>query len=134
MQLFTQLGYYLHNNNSIIIVDQGGRFPRILCNSASKRPNIGRWIIPSGSTLTTSDANYAVHKQGGSTFPSFISLEVKVSVAASSSQHGLYVCHIPDENGVEQTLHTWVFPRTYSGETMCTNMFTVTNYICSNID
>ena len=61
-------------------------------------------------------AIYAVHRQGGSTFLSFIYLQVKDSVAASPSQHGLYVCHIPDENGVEQTLHTWVFPGTYSGE------------------
>ena len=126
MQLFSQSGYYyLHRNNSIIIVDQGGRFPTILCNSASKSPNIGRWITPSGTSLTKSDTSgtYAVHRQGGSTLPSFISLQVKNSVAASSSQHGLYVCHIPDENGVEQTLHTWVFPRTYSGETQCVQVY-----------
>ena len=111
--------YYRHRNNSIIIVNQNGRFSTLLCNSASKSPNIGRWITPSGSTLTTSDTSYAVHRKGGSTFPSFISLQVRDSVAASLSQHGLYACHIPDENGVEQTLHTWVFPRTYSGETKC---------------
>ena len=129
MQLYSQTNhYYLHRNNSIIIVDQGGRFPTILCNSASKRPNIGRWITPSGSTLITSDNIYAVSRQGGNIFPSFVSLQVKGSVAASPSQHGLYACHIPDERGVEQTLHTWVFPRTYSGEinSVCTSMFTPT--------
>ena len=104
------------SNNSALIADSAGQIGTIYCHSASEQPHIGRWISPAGNDITfTSMDVFDVGLQSGS-FHSYTTLTTN-SFSLSDADQGVYSCQIPDENGIQNTLHIGIFPHGYAGKT-----------------
>ena len=59
------------SNNTGLEADSQHQIGRISCHSASREPNIGRWIAPNGHDITFSaDDNFIVDFHSGD-FPSY---------------------------------------------------------------
>lgn len=66
---------------------------------------MGRFIAPNGNDITNDSSIVTL---GNITDPGFLSLELRNTTYLSVNQ-GVYSCVIPDENGVQQYLHTGVY-------------------------
>ena len=86
-------------------------------DSASEQPHIGRWISPAGNDITfTSTDAFDVGLHSGS-FHSYTTLSLSNGFSLSSADQGVYSCQIPDENGIQNTLHIGLYPHGYAGKT-----------------
>ena len=104
------------SNNSALIADSAGQIGTIYCHSASKQPHIGRWISPAGNDITfTSEDVFDVGLQSGS-FHSYTTLTTN-GFSLSVADQGVYSCQIPDENGIQNTLHIGIYPHGYASKT-----------------
>ena len=104
------------SNNSALIADSAGQIGIIYCHSASEQPHIGRWISPDGNNITfTSTDAFDVGLQSGSFIYSYTTLAIKNRYSLSGANQGVYSCQIPDENGIQNTLHIGLYPREYAG-------------------
>ena len=77
---------------------------------------IGQWFSPSGSEITQSSSGTFTVVRGGGNIPSYIGLRLRAGRSFSTSEEGIYTCLIPDENGVQQTLHVGMYHHGYIGE------------------
>ena len=76
------------------------------CQSANSGSNVGLWYYPNGTQVPLFDGNFG--QSNGAPRPlfskRFIGQIALARRAGLSSYEGLYICIIPDENGVNQTL------------------------------
>ena len=77
--------------------------------------NVGRWLSPEREdiTLHPTDDFIIVFNEGQ--FPSYNIFALLPSSSFSSADEGVYTCLVPDENGVEQTLHIGIYSGGYPG-------------------
>ena len=54
--------------------------------------------------------------RGGGNYPSYVGLQLRAGWSLSTSNEGVYTCLIPDENGIQQTLHIGIYHYGYYGE------------------
>ena len=105
------------SNNSALIAASAGQIGTIYCHSASEQPHIGRWISSAGNDITfTSTDAFDVGLHSGS-FHSYTTLSLSNGFSLSSADQGVYSCQIPDENGIQNTLHIGLYPHGYAGKT-----------------
>ena len=118
--LFTGVGIFVNNNpatnNSAILADTNNQTGVIYCNSGSKRDGIGQWFSPSGSEITSSGGGTFTIVRGGGNIPSYVELKLRPGRSFSTSDVGIYACHIPDENGIQQVLLIGIYHSNYIGE------------------
>ena len=104
------------SNNSALIADSAGQIGTIYCHSASEQPHIGRWISPAGNDITfTSTDGFDVDFHSGSFIYSYTTLALSSGFSLSSADQGVYSCQIPDENGIQNTLHIGIYHHGYAG-------------------
>ena len=103
------------SNDSALIADSAGQIGTIYCHSASEQFHIGRWISSAGNDITfTSTDAFDVGLHSGS-FPSYTTLAISNGFSLSVADQGVYSCQIPDENGIQNTLHIGLYPHGYEG-------------------
>ena len=73
------------------------------CQSAMNINSIGSWQLPDGSTVTDDLNADPIHMANR---PGQVGLLRSAGIGKSPYQ-GMYVCTIPDENGINQTLVVW---------------------------
>ena len=104
------------SNNSALIADSAGQIGTIYCHSASKQSRIGRWISPAGSDITfTSTDAFDIGLHSGSFIYSYTTLALSNGFSLSGADQGVYSCLIPDENGIQNTLHIGIYHHGYAG-------------------
>ena len=102
-------------HNTALIANSSHQIGAISCHSASRERHIGRWIAPSGEDITFSSTDiFSVDLRSGD-FPSYASLSLLPGEEFSASEDGVYSCVMPDENGVEHTIHIGLYHTGYSG-------------------
>ena len=105
------------SNNSALIADSAGQIGTIYCHSASEQSHIGRWISPAGNDITfTSTDAFDVGLHSGS-FHSYTTLALSNGFSLLGADQGVYSCQIPDQNGIQNTLHIGIYPHGYAGKT-----------------
>ena len=103
-------------NNSIIQSGNIGNFGTLLCLSGSRTANVGRWITPQGRDTTYNMTDIFDVSVGGMDNPGNINISLEAGQSLGSSHQGVYACIIPDERGVEHTLHVGIYPPTFSSK------------------
>lgn len=53
---------------------------------------------------------------GGGHFPAYVGLQLRANRSLSLFDEGIYTCIIPDENGVQRTLHTGIYRHGFLGK------------------
>ena len=103
------------SNNSALIADSAGQIGTIYCHSASQQPHIGRWISPAGSDITFASRDaFDIGLHSGLLY-SYTTLALSNGFSLLSVNQGVYSCQIPDENGIQNTLHIGIYPHGYAG-------------------
>ena len=107
------------SNNSALIADSAGQIGTIYCHSASEQPHIGRWISSAGNDITfTSTDAFDVGLQSGSFIYSYTTLTLSNGFSLSGADQGVYSCQIPDQNGIQNTLHIGIYSHGYEGQSI----------------
>ena len=96
------------SNNSVLLADRNNQIGTIYCSSGSQATGIGHWFAPNGDAVTQSGSSFSVVRGGGS-FPAYVGLQLRANQPLSISDEGIYTCIIPDENGVQRTLHVGIY-------------------------
>ena len=52
---------------------------------------------------------------GGGNSPAYIGLQLRANQSLLASDEGTYTCIIPDENGIQRTLHVGIYRYGYYG-------------------
>ena len=73
------------------------------CQSSMNVNNIGSWKLPNGNAVSDDLEFDPVHMAKG---PGQVGLLRSIGIGSSPYQ-GMYICTIPDEKGVNQTLVVW---------------------------
>ena len=86
--------------------DYDGTNDALWCQSANNGSNIGLWYYPNGTQVPLFTGNFGINNDAPSPlfskrFTGQIALERNYGIRG---YEGLYICIIPDENGVNQTL------------------------------
>lgn len=114
------VGIFANNNpvlnNTAVLADNNNQTGVIYCNSGSKIAGIGQWFSPSGVEITQGSGGTFTAVRGGGNIPSFIGLQLRAGRSFSASDEGIYMCLIPDENGIQQVLQIGLYLRGYIGE------------------
>ena len=104
-------GFYDRDRGSELPNDDTGRHDGLndglWCQSAMNVSGIGIWILPNGSDIPNDPSAQRIHMTER---PGQVGL-LQVAWTSLSRQptlEGMYTCIIPDENGVMQTLVSWV--------------------------
>ena len=105
-------------NNSIIRSGNIGNFGTLLCLSGSRTADVGRWIVPQGRDSTYNMTDIFDVSVGGMDNPGNINISLEAGQSLGSSHQGVYACIIPDERGVEHTLHVGIYPPTFSSKSL----------------
>ena len=103
------------SNNSAFIADSENQIGVIYCHSASRESDIGQWISPAGNDITSTLTDSFEVAHFSETLPSYTTLQLIQASSLGTVHQGIYSCVIPDETGVEQTLHIGLYPNTYTG-------------------
>ena len=96
-------------NNSIVQTTSSNSIGQLQCLSASKSANVGQLLAPDGSDITNDSSIVTI---GSITDPGFVSLELQSFLP---NNQGVYTCIIPDENGIQQYLHTGIYSGRFNG-------------------
>ena len=73
------------------------------CQSAMNVSGIGRWMLPNGNPVSD-DLNYnPIHMARSNGQVGLL----RSTGIGTSPYEGIYICTIPDENGIIQTLAVW---------------------------
>lgn len=104
------------SNVSSVLADRNNQVGTIYCSSGSQTSGIGQWFAPNGVAITQNGGGSFTVVHGGGNFPSYIGLQLKTSRLFSAFDEGVYTCIIPDENGVQQTLHAGLYRYGYYGK------------------
>ena len=124
--IFTDYGIYVFRgsprgnfeNNSCVVSDNPGgndfRF-RIFCRSDSMSGNVGDFIGPDGTPLTSNSFFDIARRQPGE-----ISMENRVGSknALTASQQGVYTCRIPKQSGEIGYINVGVYPSGFNSESL----------------
>ena len=103
------------SNNSALVADTLGAIASLDCHSASTQTNIGQWVSPSGSDITSvANDDFDVVFMNGD-FLSYSRLQLVPGASFSSANEGVYSCFIPDENGIQQNVHVGIYSNGYPG-------------------
>lgn len=95
-------------NNSVLLADRDGQTGTIYCSSGSRTNGIGQWSAPNGVVIAQNSGSLSVVRGGGN-FPAYVGLQLRVNQSLSQSDEGVYTCTIPDENGIQRTLHVGLY-------------------------
>ena len=98
-----------------MLADASNQIGTIYCSSGSQTSGIGRWYAPNGAEITQNSGSSFTVVRGGGNFPSFVGLQLKTGRSFSVFGEGVYTCVIPDETGIQQTLHVGLYRRGYYG-------------------
>ena len=98
------------------MADANNQIGTIYCSSGSQTSGIGQWFAPNGAEITQNSASSFTSVRGGGNFPSYAGLQLKTGLSFSTSDEGVYTCVIPDESGIQQTLHAGLYRRGYFGK------------------
>ena len=107
------------SNNSVLLTDRNDQTGTIYCSSGSRAANIGQWLAPNGAPITQGSGALTVVRGGGS-YPAYAGLQLRANQSLLQSHEGVYTCVIPDEDGVQQTLHIGIHRYGFYGM----------NYVC----
>ena len=103
------------SNNSVILSDRDNQIGTIYCSSGSRSSGIGQWYAPNGVAVTGSSTLFSVIRGGGN-FPAFVGLQLKANQSLTEFHEGVYTCIIPDEKGVQRSLHVGIFRYGFRGK------------------
>lgn len=106
-------------NNSIVQLSRTGNIGQLQCISASTSADVGQIIAPNGTDITNDSSTVTI---GDIADPGYISLELEDIVPTNQ---GIYRCIIPDEDGVQQTLHIGLSYGPFNGTFNFINLFTI---------
>ena len=98
------------SNNSILHANSMGRISQLLCLSGSKEANVGLWIAPDGTDITTTSDDPFNVTIGGSYNPGSVNIQTpSTNPSLSSADEGVYTCSIPDESRNVNYLHIGIY-------------------------
>lgn len=97
------------SNVSTVLADRNSQIGTIYCSSGSRTSSIGQWFAPNGAEITQSGSGSFTVVRGGGNFPSYVGLQLKTGRSFSVLDEGVYTCVIPDETGIQQTLHIGLY-------------------------
>ena len=106
------------SNVSTVIADTNNQIGTLYCSSGSQTNGIGQWFAPNGVEITQNSGGSFTMVRGGGNFPSYVGLELKAGRSLSMFDEGVYTCVIPDESGIQQTLHVGLYRHGYYGMNM----------------
>ncbi len=106
------------STNSVLAADRNNQIGTIYCSSGSRSRGIGQWLAPNGAAITQSGSMLSVVYGGGGSLPAYVGLQLRANQSLSSLDEGLYTCTIPDENGIQRTLHAGIYRYGYNGMTL----------------
>ena len=96
-------------NNSFITANVSGMIGHLDCSSGSMTSNVGRWIAPNGEDITYSNIDPFDVTVGSANDPGHLSIQQASGHFLTASFQGVYTCTIPDEIGVERSLHVGLY-------------------------
>ena len=99
-----------------MIADSSGRIDDLQCISASTTPNVGRWIAPNGQNITFTTGDAFDVTVGGQNNPGYLRIAIVPGESLGRLDEGVYACVIPDETGVEQTIHVGIYLNDFNGK------------------
>lgn len=102
------------SNNSILLADRNNQIGTVYCSSGNRSNGIGQWFAPNGAALPQSGSTLSVVRGGGS-YPSYVGLQLRANQSLTVSDEGIYTCVIPDENGIQKTVHVGLYRFGYNG-------------------
>jgi hypothetical protein len=102
------------SNNSVLLADRNNQIGTVYCSSGSRSGSIGQWLAPNGATIAGRGTSLSVVRGGGN-YPAYVGLQLRANQSLSPSDEGVYTCRIPDENGVQKTLHVGIYRYGYYG-------------------
>ena len=79
-------------------------------------PNVGCFISPSGQDISDTPSMPFDITVGGQDDPGYIILSVAPDQKVRGSDSGIYTCFIPDEAGVEQTIHVGIYGNNFNSK------------------
>lgn len=97
------------SNISTVLADRNDQIGTIYCSSGSQAGSIGQWFAPNGMEITQNGGSSFTVVLGGGNFPSYVGLQLKSGRSLSVYDEGVYTCVIPDENGIQQSLHVGLY-------------------------
>ncbi len=103
------------SNNSILLADRNNQIGTIYCSTGFQINGIGQWLAPSGAAITQSGSSSFSMIRGGGNFPAYVGLQLRANHSLSSVDEGIYTCTIPDENGIQKTLHIGIYRYGFHG-------------------
>ena len=106
------------SNNSIVIADSAGRIDGLQCISASTTPNVGHWIATNGQNITFTTGDPFDVTIGGQNNPGNLEIAIVPGESLGGLDEGVYACVIPDETGVEQTIHVGIYLNNFNSKCM----------------
>ena len=106
------------SNNSIVIADSAGKIDDLQCISALTTPNVGRWIAPNGHNITFAIGDPFNVLIGGQNNPGYLRIATVPGESLAGLDEGVYACVIPDETGVEQTIHVGIYLNNFNSKCM----------------
>ena len=101
------------SNVSTVLSDTNNQIGTIYCSSGSQTIGIGQWFAPSGAEISQNGGGSFTVVHGGGNFPSYVGLQLRAGQSFSVFDEGVYTCVIPDENGIQQTLHIGLYSHGY---------------------
>lgn len=117
--MYTGVGVFANDNpvsnNSVLLTDRNYQTGTVYCSSGSRAANIGQWLAPNGVAITQSSGALTVVRGGGS-YPAYVGLQLRANQTLLQSHEGVYTCVIPDEDGVQQTLHVGIYRYGFYGK------------------
>ena len=105
----------VHRNNSLVFVEDN---LHVFCASGSMRTYVGLFIGQDGNSITHVDDALIYYILTG------VPGSILIIVDSKFTDHGVYTCRIPNENGVEVDVNIGIYPPGFNGVFHCT-------YICS---
>ena len=112
-------GLGLLSNNTFVRVDSNGMLDELQCVSGSRRANVGQWIAPNGQDITYSNTDPFDIAVGGVDNPGSLAIRQAIGQILTSAFQGVYTCVIPDESGVNRSIHVGIYSNGFSGKRQC---------------
>ena len=112
-------GHGLLSNNTFVRVNSNGMLDELQCVSGSRRANVGQWIAPNGQDITYSNTDPFDIAVGGVDNPGSLAIRQAIGQILTSAFQGVYTCVIPDESGVNRSIHVGIYSNGFSGKRQC---------------
>jgi len=103
-------------NNSVLLTDNFGQFPKIQCVSGYGVANMGQWVSPLGVDLTMTPLDAFDVTLGGPTDPGYLNVSLVNGQFLTIQDQGVYGCHIPDEMGRNASLFVGIYLPSFTSE------------------